>query len=101
MQTPWKRKIPPSPLLFMQQPSTFTQRSWHSQFDPNPLLLLAFLFKLPTLRTGLVVPLFSPRSLLVAAVLSDCERSSNLVMAQMEHGLPNWSTWAAWKARVP
>jgi hypothetical protein len=23
------------------------------------------------------------------------------VKAQMEHGLPSWSMWAAWKARVP
>lgn len=50
-----------------------------------------------TLRTGRVVPRFRPRSLRELAAKS----GEKVVKAQMEHGLPNWSAWAAWKARVP
>jgi hypothetical protein len=60
-------------------------------------LLTPFRFRLATLRTGREVPLFNPRSLRVLASKAGEKR----VKAQMEHGLPSWSTWAAWKARVP
>ena len=59
--------------------------------------LVPFRFWLETLRTGRVVPLFKPLSLRVLAEKAGEKR----VMAQMEHGLPIWSMWAAWKARVP
>lgn len=55
----------------------------------NLLDLLTFRFRLSILRTGRVVPLFSPCSLCVLAVKVGIKR----VILQIEHGLPNWSTW--------
>jgi hypothetical protein len=71
------------------------QQSFHQA--PLGDLLGPFLFRLGPLRTGREVPLFNPRSLRVLASKAGEKR----VKAQMEHGLPSWSTWAAWKARVP
>jgi hypothetical protein len=74
-----------------------SQQQQHFHQVPLGDLLGPFRFTLATLRTGREVPLFNPRSLLVLASKAGEKR----VKAQMEHGLPSWSTCAAWKARVP